>query len=77
MEKVTVLKRVSLQEISKGEGVVYKGRPLKSQIFKPPLPLSGCVRIFKTTPPRTSASGYSNYYFYTFLVLPNSSFSEV
>ena len=28
-------------------------------------PLSGCVRIFKTTPPRTSASQFSNYYFCT------------
>ena len=59
-------------------GAVYKGRPPKSRIFKPPpLPLSGCVRISKTTPPpRTSASGFFNFYnfytffnFYTFLFL--------
>ena len=69
---------------------VYKGRPPKSRIFKPPpLPLSGCVRISKTTPPpRTSASGFSNFthfsiftHFYFCLIkqslLPNSCFYQV
>ena len=56
-------------------GAVYKGRPPKSRIFKPPpLPLSGCVRISKTTPPpRTSASRFFIFHtffnFYTFLFL--------
>ena len=51
-------------------GAVYKGRPPKSRIFKPPPPLalSGCVRIFKTTPlpgrPRPDFSIFTstNYY---------------
>ena len=41
-----------------------------------PLPLSGCVRISKTTPPpRTSASGFFN--FYTFLNFLNLYFCSL
>ena len=38
-------------------GAINLGRPPKSQIFRP-LPLSGCVRIFKTTP-LLRTSGFS------------------
>ena len=70
-------------------GAVYKGRPPKSRVFKPPLPLSGCVRISKTTPPpRTSASGFFNFTHFSIFthfyfcslkqsLLPNSCFYKV
>ena len=52
-------------------GAVYKGRPPKSRIFKPPpLPLSGCVRISKTTPsPDVRVRIFQFFNFYTFLFL--------
>ena len=53
-------------------GAVYKGRPPKSRIFKPPpLPLSGCVRISKTTPPPPPprTSGFFNFYTFLFLLI--------
>ena len=44
-------------------GTVYKGRPPKSQIFKPPLPCPGVSEFPKPPPPQTSASGrFFNFY---------------
>ena len=63
-------------------GAVYKGRPPKSRIFKPPpLPLSGCVRISKTTPlpGRPDFSIFTHFYFCLLKqsLLPNSSFYKI
>ena len=52
-------------------GAVYKGRPPKYRIFKPPLPLSRCVRISKTTPlpgrPRPDFSIFTHFSIFTVL----------
>ena len=44
-------------------GAVYKGRPPKSRNFKPPPHLVRvCPNFQNHTPPRTSASGFFNFY---------------
>ena len=43
-------------------GAVYKGRPPKSRLFKPPPPLVRVSEFPKPPPPRTSTSGFFNFY---------------